>query len=134
MIIFFFSELEFGFDKLVYPVAEGGSVAVTVTWMNPQEGEVEVRVVANPLDSGATSADLTISPGNKTFSNTVTNCSVVITALADNSDEMNFEAFELSLVSSFRLDVVSPAILNISDTSKTLFFLLAVCMLCCLSC
>ena len=133
MIISFSSELEFEFDKPVYPVAEGGSVTVTVTWMNPQQGEAEVRVVANPLDSGATSADLTISPGNKTFSNTVTNCSVVITALADNIDETNFEAIEISLVSSFRLDF-SPAILNISDTSKPLFFLLAVYMLCCLSC
>ena len=109
--------LVFQFNQSAYTVNEGDSVPVMVTWVNPQEGEVEVRVTVTP---SGTPQDYSISPeGNITLSSTSNTGVVVITALSDKmKEDPQDEDFILSLESSFRLSV-APATLTISDTSES---------------
>ncbi|CAI8030090.1 hypothetical protein GBAR_LOCUS17052, partial [Geodia barretti] len=110
------SVLVFQFNQSAYTVDEGDSVPVMVTWVNPQEGEVGVRVTVTP---SGTPQDYSISPeGNITLSNSSNTAVVVITALSDKLKE-DPEDFILSLESSFRLSV-SQAALTINDTTVTL--------------
>ena len=107
--------LVFQFNQSAYTVDEGDSVPVMVTWVNPQEGEVEVRVTVTP---SGTPQDYSISPeGNITLNSTSNTGVVVITALSDKLKE-DPEDFILSLESSFRLSV-SQAALTINDTSES---------------
>ena len=109
--------LVFQFNQSAYTVDEGDSVPVMVTWVNSQEGEVEVRVTVTP---SGTLYDYSISPeGNITLSSASSTGVVVITALSDKmKEDPQDEDFILSLESSFRLRV-SPATLTISDTSES---------------
>ena len=107
--------LVFQFNQSAYTVDEGDSVPVMVTWVNPQMGEVEVRVTVTP---SGTPQDYSISPeGNITLNSASNTGVVVITALSDKLKE-DPEDFILSLESKFRLSV-SQAALTISDTSES---------------
>ena len=107
--------LVFQFNQSAYTVDEGDSVPVMVTWVNPQMGEVEVRVTVTP---SGTPQDYSISPeGNITLNSASNTGVVVITALSDKLKE-DPEDFILSLESSFRLSV-SQAALTINDTSES---------------
>ncbi|CAI8030091.1 hypothetical protein GBAR_LOCUS17053, partial [Geodia barretti] len=112
------SVLVFRFNQPAYTVNEGDSVPVMVTWVNPQMGEVEVRVTVTP---SGTLDDYSISPeGNITLSRASNTGVVVITALSDKmKEDPQDEDFILSLESKFRLSV-SQAALTISDTTVTL--------------
>ena len=111
-------DLVFQFDQSTYFVNEGGSVPVTVTWVNPQQG-VGVRVTVEAVTPSGTRDDFSISPENITLSTASNTSVVVITARSDKmKEDPQDEDFTLSLESSFRLSVPS-ATLTISDTSES---------------
>ena len=107
--------LVFQFNQSAYTVDEGDSVPVMVTWVNPQMGEVEVRVTVTP---SGTLDDYSISPEGNITLNSTSNTSVVVITVPGDKLKEDPEDFILSLESSFRLSV-SPATLTISDTSES---------------
>ena len=112
-------DLTFQFNQSTYSVNEGGSVPVMVTWVNPQQGEVGVRVTVEAVTPSGTLDDYSISPENITFSTASNTSVVVIKAMSDSvKEDPQDEDFTLSLESSFRLSVAS-ATLTISDTSES---------------
>ena len=107
--------LVFQFNQSAYTVDEGDSVPVMVTWVNPQMGEVEVRVTVTP---SGTLDDYSISPEGNITLNSTSNTSVVVITVPGDKLKEDPEDFILSLESKFRLSV-SQAALTISDTSES---------------
>ncbi|CAI8027895.1 Protein sidekick-2, partial [Geodia barretti] len=110
------SVLVFQFNHSAYTVDEGDSVPVMVTWVNPQMGEVEVRVTVTP---SGTLDYYSISPEGNITLNSTSNTSVVVITVPGDKLKEDPEDFILSLESKFRLSV-SQAALTISDTTVTL--------------
>ena len=105
------------FDQPAYNLEEGDSATVTLTVAGTElDREVEVILTVDP----SSPADYVIRPENFTFNSSNTSRELVITAWPDNViDEMEMEAFTLSLMSSSaQLAATSTATLTITDTSE----------------